>query len=85
MVAVARRTDRYGLTRADGAAPDSGEYVPMWVLDNPEGAVVCCPECGERTTLDAEIAAGGEVNPAFTCPAEDCDWHEYLRLEGWPG
>ena len=44
-----------------------------------------CGECQEKTPLDHEVRAGGEVHPSVVCPMEGCSWHVWLTLEGWPG
>lgn len=47
--------------------------------------MVSCPRCGAatgpgiRSTIDAE----GTVQPSWYCPAGRCNFHGYVRLEGW--
>lgn len=87
MVGVARRTDRYVFELAGGGVfPERGEYIITYRGTTPWSAILCCPGCGNHVNVDDhEIAETGEVNPSLGCPSEDCDWHEYVRLEGWPG
>ena len=68
-------------------APMIGQKGPWWcVIHEPEGtkgAVVCCP-CGQKAYLsDHTIADDGTVSPSLACPADGCDFHENVKLEGW--
>lgn len=46
-------------------------------------ASITCPR-GHSLTLKAHsVAANGLVSPSVVCPAEGCDFHELVRLEGW--
>ncbi len=31
------------------------------------------------------IAPDGTVSPSVVCPAKDCGFHEFIKLEGWKG
>lgn len=43
-----------------------------------------CPSCGRVCSLsDHQIAEDGTVAPSVVCPYMDCDFHEFIRLEGW--
>lgn len=42
-----------------------------------------CPHCGTAAELDHSIASDGTVTPSVVCPVIGCDFHEYVRLEGW--
>lgn len=51
---------------------------------------VDCPGCGVRLPLyidplDHEVGPGGTVKPSLVCPLDDCGFHAYVTLEGWPG
>ncbi len=53
-------------------------------LDGKRTATVSCPECGRACSLSQhEIDAEGNVSPSVVCPYDDCDWHVWIRLEGW--
>jgi hypothetical protein len=42
---------------------------------------------GHEQTLNLRIHAidaQGNVSPSYVCPAGGCDFHEHIRLEGWP-
>lgn len=32
-----------------------------------------------------QIEADGTVTPSAVCPTAGCDFHEFVRLEGWTG
>lgn len=52
----------------------------------PQGqtAAFTCPKCGGIAMLiDHEIGPDGAVSPSVVCPNEKCDFHEYIKLEGW--
>ena len=69
--------------------PASPEYKPgTWRFwdSGPRGktAAFVCPICGTLAMLiDHEIAPDGTVTPSVVCPTEGCDFHEFVRLEGW--
>jgi predicted RNA-binding Zn-ribbon protein involved in translation (DUF1610 family) len=55
-------------------------------LLTPEGrkASFTCPKCGQLGSLaDHNIAPDGTVSPSVVCPTAGCDFHEFIRLEGW--
>lgn len=47
-------------------------------------ATVTCPECGKVASLsDHQIGDDGTVSPSLLCPYDDCNFLEYVQLEGW--
>lgn len=47
-------------------------------------ALVKCPGCDRRASLsDHEIRHTGEVFPSLVCPYDGCEFHEFVKLEGW--
>lgn len=46
---------------------------------------VKCTKCGGVGQLDHSVGTTGKVTPSLDCPNADCDFHEHVRLEGWPG
>ena len=51
--------------------------------DGVRTAIVSCPKCGGSVSLSRhEIAQDGSVSPSLVCPY-DCDFHEFVKLEGW--
>lgn len=42
-----------------------------------------CPNGHVGTLSDHTIADDGSVSPSVVCPYENCDFHEYIQLEGW--
>lgn len=44
-----------------------------------------CPKCGDRGGLghgtNHKIAADGAVTPSVMC--DRCDFHDFVKLEGW--
>ncbi len=56
----------------------------FWRSDQLLTANFICPGCGWLAVLaDHDIAPDGEVWPSVVCPNDDCDFHEFIRLEGW--
>lgn len=55
-------------------ATDPGFKTKAWVH---------CPRCDRRSALDHDIGADGKVSPSLVCPYDDCDFHDYVTLEGW--
>lgn len=65
--------------------PDNAEK-PAWgviTLDGKPTLYFMCP-CGKRGALfDHDIADDGTVTPSVV--HEDCGFHDYIKLEHWPG
>lgn len=67
---------------------DDGNATPSWQRYEPDApsAIVICPN-GHNCAIGIfgitrhTIAADGEVNPSVVCP--ECDFHEFVRLDGW--
>ena len=51
-------------------------------VDGKPGVDVMCAK-GHLAVLDHEIASDGTVTPAMACPEDGCDFHEFVKLEGW--
>lgn len=87
-------------------ANHTGDFFDMlpdtWIrsfVRGRESAILCCPQCGQRCSLDKHtIADNGDVSPIVRCETlgmhhEDsntessgCDsegFHEHITLEGW--
>ena len=49
----------------------------------PEQEVMCAK--GHVAFLDSghAIADDGTVTPSLVCPEDGCDFHEFVKLEGW--
>ena len=58
--------------------PERGEYKPWF-----SRVMVGCPNCGESYQLDHAIDKLGNVSPSVECPTTDCNFHNYIKLEGW--
>ena len=46
-------------------------------------ASVTCTNGHTATLTDHTIAEDGTVSPSLVCPYEGCEFHEYVKLEGW--
>ncbi len=46
-------------------------------------ATLTCPDCGQFATLDHDIKEDGTVHPSVVCPYDGCNFHDYIKLEGW--
>ena len=52
-------------------------------LDGRPQQAVCCANGHAAFLDDHEIAADGTVSPSLVCPEDGCDFHEFVKLEGW--
>ena len=43
-----------------------------------------CPDGHPGALSDHQIAADGTVTPSVVCPEETCEFHQMIRLVGWP-
>lgn len=66
-----------------GQWPVFGTWRPV-VLDGKKTARLSCPGCGSIALLDHKIDKEGNVTPSVVCPIQSCDFHEFVKLEGWP-
>lgn len=58
--------------------PGSWKY--LQTAEEPKASFVC-PDCEERKyLLDHSVNSDGAVSPSVIC---DCDFHEWIVLEGW--
>ncbi len=48
-------------------------------------AMMACSNGHVASLSDHEIAADGSVTPSVVCPETGCDFHEYVKLNGWTG
>lgn len=71
------------ISRSAGELPGPGEWSP-WVVNGQRTALLGCPDCGARGTLETHtIAEDGLVSPSVRCN-DDCDYHGVgVRLQGW--
>ena len=68
----------------------NNEYKPgTWKglkIETGRSASMTCPDCGLTCVLiDHDIELDGTVQPSVVCPAEDCNFHEIVVLNGWTG
>jgi hypothetical protein len=55
----------------------------LWQLSSGRYSVVTrCPN-GHIGTLDHDIAADGTVTPSVVCQRDGCNYHEFIKLDGW--
>lgn len=75
-------TDLVGLTRSlDVWAQEPLTWFPVHSGDRMTAEVVC--GTGHAGLIDEhDIDEHGRVTPSVVCT--DCDWHEFIVLEGWP-
>ena len=65
-----------------------GRGAPAWQARHPGDICVVTCTNGHQTRLVSAIhsvAADGTVSPSYVCVADGCSFHEFVRLEGWPG
>jgi len=68
------------LTYGDGR----GQWKPVKKSDGDRTATLQCPTCGQfGGLLDHKIQEGGKVHPSVVCPYNNCNFHDYVKLEGW--
>ena len=50
-------------------------------------AMISCHDCKRPTSLHQNhlIDSEGKVTASFVCGYDDCNYHEYITLEGWTG
>ena len=61
-----------------------GTWKGLRLAAGKRSAGFTCPRCGLTGSLsDHEIRPDGTVNPSVVCPGEGCDFHAFIRLEGW--
>lgn len=80
--------------KRDARTNGKGEPAPgtWWPIRWPDHdgermtAHVCCPRCGRYTHLHPDYHAidrDGNVTPSVICPFDSCDFHDFVRLDGW--
>ena len=67
--------------------PQNNHYEPgTWKgLKTKDGrkASFTCPNGHTGVLTDHEILADGSVHPSVVCPTDGCNFHEFIKLEGW--
>jgi len=48
-------------------------------------ALVTCSNGHVSSLTDHTIADDGSVSPSLVCPYKNCNFHEFVRLDGWKG
>jgi hypothetical protein len=60
----------------------SNKYFPLtWYLFGNH-VVFTCPN-GHFGVLDHKVDDDGEVFPKVVCMHPDCNWQDWIKLEGW--
>ncbi len=75
----------------NGSGPENpplvrGTWWPLTWGDGRHTANICCRDCGWACCLFPDhhsIAQDGIINPSLVCPNDQCNFHEYVRLDGW--
>lgn len=83
-------------TRHDQRVPDHGELPPPMTWGPPSCTTVGTPwehdlalvTCARQHTCRItarvhSIAPDGTLRPSYVCPVTGCDFHAFVRLEGW--
>lgn len=72
-----------GIARADLSIRGTWQRTTR---DGKETARIACPYCGFAASLAEthEIDSTGRVTPSVVCPTDDCAFHDYVFLHGWP-
>ena len=76
--------DPLKFARANGLFPQRQEWSPRKDESSKLSAVIGCPFCGSVGHLDHEISLTGIVTPSIDCPDNDCTFHDWGFLVGWP-
>ncbi len=73
---------REGMTRWT----DRGHWFALRRVEDGSWSVkLSCPTCGQVASLDDHaVDSIGAVTPSVVCPSVGCDFHDYVRLVGWP-
>ncbi len=58
---------------------------PVTRADGRRNAMVACGRGHIASLADHTIGPDGTVTPSLVCPETGCDWHEWVRLDGWDG
>ena len=66
----------------------SNDYLPnTWKglkeYGGQRSATVTCANGHTCTLTDHTIKEDGSVSPSLVWPYDGCDWHEWVKLEGW--
>jgi hypothetical protein len=46
-------------------------------------ASMTCPRGHGLTLRNHSVSGSGQVHPSVVCPTVGCDFHEFVRLDGW--
>jgi hypothetical protein len=61
-----------------------GTWKSITESNGSKSAMIRCPTCQRYGTLtDHTIANDGTVSPSVKCSYSDCEFHEYVKLDGW--
>lgn len=60
-----------------------GSWFPVKRENGERSAMFICPNCGQAAGLSHEIKSDGIVHPSVVCPYEGCNFHDFIKLEGW--
>lgn len=60
------------------------DWTGSWRGSQVRSALVRCPKCRQECSLPHKVESNGDVNPSVVCPYKECDFHEFVTLEGWP-
>jgi hypothetical protein len=63
------------------------------LLDGQPAIRMQCPSCrvvgrlhlSAADSVGHQVNVAGQVMPAVVCGNNDCDFHDHVTLEGWPG
>lgn len=68
--------------------PTKGEWTKVFDENGVVSAILACPDCGGlMTILKHKIHSDGDVCPSVVAPQVECprpcDFHAYVKLDGW--
>jgi len=76
--------DRVLIKREVEGGPENG----VWYMGQDSAKpMMTCPKCGQANlgpNAPHEIRENGEVHASVICCDDDCDFHAFVTLEGWP-
>lgn len=59
-----------------------------WICEGQTKPMIECPNCGSGILGDPAphgIRADGSVYASVVCQNDKCNFHSYVKLEGWEG
>lgn len=52
--------------------------------DGKRTAIIVCPLCKKQVSLSGHtIKSDGHVSPSLVCPHNECNFHDYIKLDNW--